>query len=661
MQKLVLRPTSALQQQQGGFRINYANELNEAQYRAVMHTNGAALVVAGAGTGKTRTLTYRVARLVESGISPQSILLLTFTRKAAAEILRRAGAILDGRCSQVSGGTFHSFASSELRRYASLLGFESNFSLLDQTDAEDVVDLVRTSILGNAKRRFPRKQTLASIISSSRNCLLSISDSILNDYPQFVEELTDIERIADAYRIYKKRHNLMDYDDLLFFFAALCDQSPEVRQKLHAQYRYVMVDEYQDTNRLQHEIVKSLAGESENVMAVGDDAQSIYSFRGADVRNILEFPDSFSQCEIIKLEQNYRSTQPILNSANALITASGYSYQKELVSTRENAEGPAPMIICAANEQQQSQFVVQQILDLREENVSLEEIAVLFRSGFHSFDLELELTRANIPFRKFGGLKLMETAHIKDIIAHLRVLINPRDAVSWFRILRLLEGVGPKTAQLVVDAISQNEVTLQSVAWLSSIPRGAEPVKKLFEMLRKTSNEKIAFVEKVVRIVEWYRPLMKRNYEDYTKRTKDVETFLTLTDRYESLEQMLAELALDPPTESVEEIDGVSPETEFLTLSTVHSSKGLEWKAVFIIWALDGRFPPVRSFENDASLEEERRLMYVAVTRAKRYLFITYPVGIYDRESGMVLGRPSRFFDAVNDSLAGRYALSAGV
>lgn len=641
------------------YKIRYADELNASQLQAVMHDTGAALIIAGAGTGKTRTLVFRVARLIEDGVTPESILLLTFTRKAASEMIRRASHLLDGRCEAVSGGTFHSFAHGLLRRsgvYLQKLGYSADFSVLDQSDAEDVINLLRNSITGSAdtekanKRRFPRKQTIFSIISTSVNCCLSIETVVKQDYPQYVDELPAILQLQGRYAEYKRRHNLMDYDDLLSLFVEMMRQNPELRRELQLRYRYIMVDEYQDTNQVQHEIVLQLAGLHENVMAVGDDAQSIYSFRGANFENIINFPGSFRHCAVIKLEENFRSTQPILSLTNEIIRRAAVGYDKELYSRKSGMDLPA--IIQTDNEQQQSEFVAQQILELREQGVALADIAVLFRSGFHSFDLELELNRSNIPYQKFGGFKFVETAHIKDLIAHLRVIMNPKDAVSWNRILLLLEGVGPRTAARIIEAVTDGTVSLQNQQNLQSLIKGDEVVRALFTRLRQLMDSKERMEEMVWSLIEYYRPLLKKKYDDYNKRLKDIETFAGIAERYRSIPSLLSDMAIDPPVESVEDILPTGKDEEFLTLSTIHSAKGLEWHTVFVLWALDGRFPPIRSVDNTESVEEERRLCYVACTRAKERLYITYPINIFDRETGTVLGKISRFFEGIPESLA---------
>lgn len=642
------------------FKIRYEDELNPSQLEAVKTIEGPVLVIAGAGTGKTRTLTYRVARLVELGVQPESILLLTFTRKAAQEMLRRAAILIDARCEQVSGGTFHSFANATLRRHAGLIKYDSSFTILDESDAEDVVNLLRTQLrLDSEKRRFPKKQTLFDIYSKSVNTVTPISEVVVKEYPHYAEQLEDILGLHQHYETYKARYNLMDYDDLLVNLRKLLRENPAVQATLSEKYKYVMVDEYQDTNKIQAEIVKLLSAKHKNVMVVGDDSQSIYAFRGANFKNIMDFPTAeggFPEANVIKLEENYRSTQPILNLANEIIDRAKLKYTKVLYTCRGG--GSLPTIVVAENENYQSKFVVQKILELREEGVPLKDIAVLFRSGYLSFDLEIELSRANIPFMKFGGFKFIETAHVKDIIAHLRVLANPKDVVSWHRILLLIEGVGPKTAEKIIEDIQARKFSLSSRSeyWLE-YKKYSDKIGELFQILYTIYPDDIVPAEKTEIVLKYYEPIFKSHYDDYNKRQKDLEIFQNITERYRSLHSLLADLALEPPNESISDITPPSQDDEYLTLSTIHSAKGLEWHTIFVIYALDGRFPVSHAAHSDDEMEEERRLMYVACTRAKENLFITYPMNIYDRESGMILTKPSRFVEGLDDALVEHWVI----
>jgi len=641
------------------FRIRYRDELNESQYEAAAHLDGPVLVVAGAGTGKTRTLTYRVARLIEQGIRPESILLLTFTRKAAREMLRRASMLLDERTERVSGGTFHSFANMLLRQFAGEIGYSSSFTILDQGDSEDVINLLRTRLgLASKSKRFPKKQTLQRMYSASVNTLTALDLVIAKDFPQFAEQVEEIEGLARAYVAYKRQNNVMDYDDLLVNLVTLLEKHEGIRRKLGDQYRYVMVDEYQDTNKLQARIVRQLAEGHNNVMVVGDDSQSIYSFRGAHFRNIMDFPKQFDGARVITLEENYRSTQPILDFTNDIIERAAEKYAKTLFTKKDS--GMTPALIAMEGENTQSRFIAQQILELREEGVLLKEIAVLFRAGYHSFDLEIELSRANIPYVKFGGLKLMETAHVKDLLGYLRVIENPKDIVSWTRALLLCDGVGPVTAERVTDEILQGLNPLHESAdtRLKQMVRGEE-IPVMLDVLREIANPSLAPGDKVERLLRYYTPILKARYDDHPKRLKDLEMFQTIAERYGQLNIMLTDMALEPPNESVEDMLPDGHEDEFVTLSTIHSAKGLEWNSVFVMYLVDGRFPVTMAADSDESMEEERRLFYVACTRAKQRLYLTYPTNIYDRATGTILSKVSRFLDGVPEKLLDGFVVEA--
>jgi DNA helicase-2/ATP-dependent DNA helicase PcrA len=625
------------------FRIDYRAELNPAQYEAVVTTDGPVLVVAGAGTGKTRTLVFRVARLVEAGVDPGQILLLTFTRKAAGEMLRRASLLLDGRCDRVAGGTFHSFANTVLRRHGKALGLQSNFTILDRGDSEDIISLLRTELgLDKKEKRFPRKQAIGEMISMAVNKALPLQQLIEESYGHLIDHLPDLLELLVRYTAYKQERQLLDYDDLLIKLRELLQANEEVRLPLSRTYRYIMVDEYQDTNMLQADIVRLLAAAHSNVMAVGDDAQSIYSFRGANFRNIMDFPSLFPKTRVITLEENYRSTQPILDVTNAIIARARERHAKHLFTAKP--EGPCPILVAAESEQYQSRFVCQRVLELREEGVPLNDIAVLLRSSFHSFDLEIELTRHDIPFVKRGGFKFIETAHIKDVLAHLRIVANPRDAVSWHRVLLLIEGIGPRSADEVIRWVLADG---EPAARLEAFPRRgfATDLQALAGLLRQLHGASLP-EEQVELVLRYYEPILKRVHrEDYPKRRKDLDHFTSIAARYRSLENLLVDMALEPPTDSVGDVLAVDPDEGLLTLSTIHSAKGLEWHSVFVIWAADGKFPSSYNVHDDDEIEEERRLMYVATTRAKEQLYITYPINIFDRSLGIVMGKPSRFIE----------------
>lgn len=638
------------------YTIAYEKELNTEQLHAVMHMNGPALVIAGAGTGKTRVLTYRLARLVESGIPPESIVLLTFTRKSATEMMRRAALLLDGRCEKVQGGTFHSFAHTVLRKFGTVIGLDPSFSILDQSDAEDAMNLIRSRMsIDKTRKRFPLKNTLLAMYSMSVNCYMTIEDVVMQKYPQSIEHLEAITNVLRQFVAFKRETNVLDYDDLLVYFVQILEQSEEGRNAILGSIRYIMVDEYQDTNKLQHHLVKKLASIHQNIMVVGDDAQSIYSFRGAHSENIFEFKEQFKDTAVIAISKNYRSTEEILCVSNHILKHSIKSYHNYLHS---DVHGQKPFIVSTKNERQQSKFLTQLILQQREEGVSLNDMAVLFRSGFMSFDLEIELQKANIPFRKYGGLRFSETSHIKDLLALLRIQYNPLDIISWYRILLLLDGVGPKSATIILEEIQRNPDTIfwQSPKIQHQPVRGFDAVLHLCTILQKLSEREASVAEMFTQLSEYYKPILQKKYDDSPKRWKDIETMIGIAATYSSLGTFLSDMTLEGPNESVT-AEQESKEDEYITLSTIHSAKGLEWKTVFIIWALDGRFPSTRSLSSVENVEEERRLFYVAVTRAKEEIVITYPIDVFDRETGMVLGEPSRFLQGMDDSIVERFVV----
>jgi DNA helicase II / ATP-dependent DNA helicase PcrA len=630
--------------------LDYRNELNDAQYQAATTVEGPLLIIAGAGTGKTRTLVYRVAHLIDIGVDPRSILLLTFTRRAAEEMLRRASLLIDNRCSQVAGGTFHSFANLVLRQFGRRSGLSPSFTIMDRSDSEDAIQLLRTELGLNYKdKRFPRKQTVAEIFSMAVNKQTTVPDLLEREYPHLYDSLDDLLRLCERYIDYKTTKALLDYDDLLTKLKDLLSTQEEVRRRLSQIYQFIMVDEYQDTNALQAQIIRLLAATHNNVAVVGDDAQSIYSFRGANFRNIMDFPEVFPGTRIIKLEENYRSTQPILNLTNKIIQLAKERYDKRLFTHKQ--EGETPVLVQAESEQMQSRFVCQKILELREEGVPLWDIAVLFRSSFHSFDLELELARHNIPFIKRGGFQFMETTHIKDLLAHLRILANPQDTISWNRVLLLLEGVGPQMSQKITGWLLAGSQPVERLRTFQAKAKIAHELKTLAQVLQYASQAERP-AEQTQYLMQYYVPILKRSHpDDHPKRLRDLEHFQGITDRYRSLERLLADMALEPPNDSVGGVLAVDPDEGPVILSTIHSAKGLEWHSVFIIWALEGRFPSFYNINTDEELEEERRLLYVAATRAKENLFISYPIKIFDRGLRMVLSRPSQFIEGISEDL----------
>jgi DNA helicase-2/ATP-dependent DNA helicase PcrA len=636
--------------------FDWQKGLNTAQQAAVEHAEGPLLVIAGAGSGKTRTLTHRVARLVAGGVPPAAILLLTFTRKASQEMLQRAAHLLDRRCESVSGGTFHSFAHMLLRRHAALLGLAADFAILDRTDAEDLIGMVRKELEPAAAGRIlPRKHTLADIFSRAVNKMLPVEEVVLNDTPHLAEHLEAIGAIAELYRQRKREHHLLDYDDLLLRFHDLLQSLPDLRGRIASRYRYLMVDEYQDTNRLQAEILYRLTDSNKNIMVVGDDSQSIYSFRGANFRNIMEFPKMFPGTRIIELEENYRSTQPILNLTNVVIERALEKFSKHLFTRKSG--GVRPRLVELPDENSQSIFVVQKISELIRRGEPLGEIAVLFRAGFHSFDLEIELAREGIEFIKVGGFKFTESAHVKDVLAHLRVIAHPHDRISWHRILRLIHKVGPRSAQRIYESVAAAGTGLNGFLSLKMKNPDIAPLRRLFEELDPAAKSP---AEIGLAVVQYYLPILRQSFDDHPKRARDLEQLLGILERYKRLEQFLADMALEPPNISADDgLYGGDGAEDRLVLSTVHSAKGLEWRTVFVIWTLDGRFPSLYAIAKEEDMQEELRLMYVAATRARENLFFTYPNPVYDRTFGILLNRPSRFLDQIPGKILEKQSLRA--
>jgi DNA helicase-2/ATP-dependent DNA helicase PcrA len=633
------------------YQISYESELNESQYEAVIHRDGPILVIAGAGTGKTRTLTFRVARLIEDGVRPESILLLTFTRKAAEEMLSRASNILDFRCSQVNGGTFHAFANRLLRRFAARIQFKPGFSILDTADAQSVINTIREAWKLNSRdRSFPNKATIAAIISKSINKCKPISEIVSSEYSHFEHEINTLEKFKIAYQQKKREQQAMDYDDLLVYLRDLLKYNSDVSEKLSNQYQYIMVDEYQDTNIIQAEIVRYLACAHQNVMVVGDDAQSIYAFRGAHYKNIMSFPNQFKGTTIVKLEENYRSRQPILSLTNAIIEQAEESFRKSLFTKKK--KGVLPRMIVLPDEQSQSRFIVEMIKKTsKKSKIQLKDMAVLFRSAYLSNHLEIQLKNHGIDYVKFGGLKFLEKLHVKDFLALLRILIYPNDEQSWRRVFLMMKNIGSKTAQKLTNHIIEQQMGFHGLLHYKTRAKYAEQLDMLKSMLESIDQETdLIFIAQAV--LHYYEPILERTVDNAPKRMAELKSITEMLDKFNSLEEFLVEMALDPPNSSKDD-ETVLDQTDqtHLTLSTIHSAKGLEWRIVFIIWALDGRFPSYHSLGNSEALEEELRLMYVASTRAKEKLFITCPTNVYDRRLNDFLDQPSTFISSLPDSL----------
>ncbi len=601
-------------------------KLNPSQFEAVSTLNGAVLVIAGAGSGKTRAIEYRVLHMVESGIKPESILLLTFTRKASHEMLTRT-AKHDGRCRNVEGGTFHSFAFQTLKKYAKVLGLSNLFSILDEADAEDAIHRCAGKVgLVSKDKKVPKKDTLRSIISMSINKGLSIVDILEKEYPHFIEFAKEIDNLRKEYAAYKIEKNYMDYDDLLVYLQMLL-KVDEMRKKLGERYKYVMVDEYQDTNIIQGDIAYLLAKEHGNIMAVGDDAQSIYGFRGSSHKNIMEFPKKFHSCKIIKLEENYRSTQDILDVANSVLENMDNKYSKCLIATRRE-EAEKPKLSFFKNVYDEASWVVNKIIELRSNGVDLHQQAILFRSAYVSIPLQAELSKHGIPYEVFGGLRFYETAHVKDLLAHMKIVLNVKDEIAWHRMLTLIEGIGPKTADKIIEDIikrvSIDDIIEKTMCVGEKFGKSSKNLWKLKSFLKSADLSRLSPGSLYDIAFDYYLPLMKEKFDDWHIRINDLETLRQIAARYDELGDLLADFAIEPPDRSVLKVEAAAKHEERpLTLSTVHSAKGLEWDTVYLISLIDGVLPSSFSLDNEEEIEEESRLFYVAVTRAKNRLYLS--------------------------------------
>lgn len=624
-----------------------AAELNAEQASAATHGEGPLLVIAGAGTGKTRTLVYRVAHLIDHGVAPERILLLTFTRRAAHEMLSRAEKLVGSACARVHGGTFHSTGNRFLRRYGQSAGLPRDYSILDQGDAEDLMQLARANLgYGKSEKRFPKKETLHYVYSTHVNTERTIENLLESEYPGFVEYTADITRIFAEYVSRKGERNLVDYDDLLLFWALMLEHSEQIAEEITGAYDHVLVDEYQDTNVLQSRILRGMCRSHKNITVVGDDAQSIYSFRGASFRNMLDFPKQFPETRVVALEQNYRSTQPILDVTNTLISRALERFTKSLWTQRIGGE--QPWLVTARDEQHQTRFVVDRILELHEEGVPLREIAVLVRAGYMSADLEIELTNRKIPFEKWGGLKFLEAAHVKDVLAFLRVLDNPRDEVSWYRLLMLMPGIGDVTARAILTTMAERAWEPDAFAHFVPPARARDAHRALTDLIRRLSGKlDVRVSEEIDEIRSLYDAILSERYDRSEPRMADLDQLRVIAAGYPNRGAFLAALALEPPQSTQDLATGGEEEDDALVISTVHSAKGKEWDAVFLIWAVDGWFPSSRSVEDEDQLEEERRLMYVALTRARNHLAVTYPMQVYATRRGAdySIDQLSRFLD----------------
>ena len=643
-----------------GIGIDYAAELNPQQLAAVTAPPGPLLVIAGAGSGKTRTLTYRVAYLLENGVDPRNILLLTFTNKAARQMLDRVANLLPMDASGLWGGTFHSIGNRMLRRHGSALGYTSGFTILDREDQKDLIDTVVSAAGINPKEiRFPKGDVLADLFSFTVNTERPMEELLAEKFPYFLPLIEQIKDVHARYERKKKATNSMDFDDLLEKTLRMLREHEEIADFYRRQFQFILVDEYQDTNKIQADFIDTLATRHRNVMVVGDDAQSIYSWRGANFKNILAFPERYPDAKVFKIELNYRSVPEILQVANAAIAPNVEQFKKELSATRLTNE-LKPGVVALNDGGEQAQFIAQRILELRDEGVNLNDIAVLYRAHYHAIELQLELSRRGIPYQITSGVRFFEQAHIKDVAAFIRFVANVRDEVAFKRMVKLLPGIGGKSADNLwrawETALEANGEVTQWAERLLPMSVGAKS-KKSWEQLAYTLDEISPGgvpnppSEMITSIVEAvYDEYAKANFTNYDLRREDLNQLAAFARQFKDVHEFLSQLAL------ISNIDGEArpdpnEDNEAVNLSSVHQAKGLEYHSVFVIWLTDGMFPSTRSLDTREAIEEERRLFYVAITRARDELYLTYPLMRLNAGYGDMFQRPSRFLKEIPNEL----------
>jgi ATP-dependent DNA helicase UvrD/PcrA len=640
--------------------IDYAAELNEQQLAAVTAPPGPLLVIAGAGSGKTRTLTYRVAYLLENGIDPRNILLLTFTNKAARQMLDRVANLLPVDASGLWGGTFHSVGNRILRRHGSALGYSSGFTIMDREDQKDLINTVIASAGIDPKEiRFPKGDVLAEIFSFVVNTEKQLEELLAEKFPYFLPVLEKIQDVHGRYEKKKKATNSMDFDDLLQKTLSMFQEHERIAEFYRRQFQFILVDEYQDTNKIQADLVDLLARDHRNVMVVGDDAQSIYSWRGANFQNILEFPKRYPDAQVFKIEMNYRSVPEILEVANAAIATNVQQFRKNLQPTRES-RAMKPALIALNDGAEQAQFVAQRILELRDEDVDLSEIAVLYRAHYHAIELQLELSRCGIPYQITSGIRFFEQAHIKDVTSFIRFVANPRDEVAFNRMVKLLPGIGNRNAENLwrawENALNERgEISSwgERLLAMNAPAKSKKSWTKLAHTLdeiapRGRPNPPSEMITSIVEAI--YDDYAKMNFTNYELRREDLDQLAVFARQFEDVHEFLSQLALISNVDA-EAAPNQTSDKEAVNLSTVHQAKGLEFHTVFVIWLTDGMFPSSRSLDTRDALEEERRLFYVAITRARDELYLTLPHMRLSGGYGEVFQRPSRFLKEIPNSL----------
>lgn len=629
--------------------IDFAKELNEEQFEVVTNGEGPCLVLAGAGSGKTRAITYRVAYLLEKGVNPNNILLVTFTNKAAKEMINRVQLLTNGEIKLPWSGTFHHIAYRILRQYAPLLNYKNNFSVLDSQDSLDLFKLcLKKEGLDKKEKRFPSAKIIQSIVSYARNAGDSLEEVLDLKYPSWLPIADIIGRIAQEYEFRKRDANVMDFDDLLTNLYLLLLKSDSVREKFSSQFKYVLVDEYQDTNKIQASIIKQFASHHKNILVVGDDAQSIYSFRAADISNILNFEKEYPNAKIYRLETNYRSTPDILHVANDVISNNRNQYEKKLKSMLENYAKPE--LQAFADNQEEANFIANRITELSEDGVSFDKMSVLFRAAYHSQALEVELTKRGIPYEYRGGIRFFERAHIKDALAYLRIWSNRDDAVAWSRVLNMQVGIGPAMVQTIASRIKNlDDLTNLSGSLPARAQVGWNDFMQIWEAMEKEIHKTPSALLQAL-IGSKYREYLENEYPDARERMQDLEQLAVFSARQEDLDKFLAEATLQEGYNSAQAQGDHTQNgsAEKLVLSTIHQAKGLEWEGVFIINLSTGQFPSEKSMRSYKDIEEERRLFYVAITRAKKYLYLTYPLS---GNFGGYMQGPSMFLEEINNEL----------